>query len=81
MATAEPVFGDVLARRPSLRVVLVHCGGLVPAVVARWQHGVDTGRPGLEPLTESPRQPVRRLYVGCLAHDPAVVDLSALPFG
>jgi hypothetical protein len=24
---------------------------------------------------------VRRLYVGCLSHDPAVVDLAALPFG
>ncbi|MGW3732955.1 hypothetical protein [Streptomyces sp. NPDC005148] len=42
---------------------------------------MDTGRPGLEPLTESPQQPVRRLYVDCLSHDPAVVDLAVLPFG
>jgi len=32
VATAELVFGDVLARHPGLRVLLVHCGGCVPAV-------------------------------------------------
>ncbi|MEW2113681.1 amidohydrolase family protein [Streptomyces sp. NPDC005474] len=81
VAAAELVFGDIVARHPRLRFVLVHCGGTLPAVVGRWQHGVDTHRPGLAPLTEPPRQAVRRFYVDCLAHDPAVVDLAVTTFG
>lgn len=81
VAAAELVFGDVLARHPGMRVVLVHCGGTLPAIVGRWQHGVETHRPGLKPLTEPPRQAVRRFYVDCLAHDPAVVDLAITTFG
>jgi aminocarboxymuconate-semialdehyde decarboxylase len=81
LAAAQLVFGDVLATHPRMRVLLVHCGGCVPSVVGRWERGVDTDRPGLEPLTESPRVAVRRLYADCLAHDPAVVDLAAATFG
>jgi aminocarboxymuconate-semialdehyde decarboxylase len=81
LAAAQLVFGDVLARWPGMRVLLVHCGGCVPGVVGRWQRGVDTSRPGLKPLTEGPRRAVRRLYADCLAHDSAVVDLAVETFG
>ncbi|WP_128377188.1 amidohydrolase family protein [Streptomyces cavernae] len=81
LAAAQLVFGDVLATHPRLRFVLVHCGGLLPAVVGRWQRGADTHRPGVPDLTESPRTAVRRFYVDCLAHDPAVVDLAVTTFG
>lgn len=81
VAAAHLVFGGVLSRFPHLRVVLVHCGGTLPAVVGRWQRGVDTQRPGISALPESPKEVVRRLYVDCLAHDPAVVDLAIATFG
>lgn len=81
VATAELVFGDVLARHPNLRVLLVHCGGCVPAVAGRWDHGVATGRPGLRPLSEPPAQALRRIYVDCLAHDPSLVDHALSVFG
>lgn len=81
VATAELVFGDVLARHPALRVLLVHCGGAVPAVVGRWQRGVDTARPGLAPLTEPPLQALRRIHVDCLAHDSSLVDHAVTVFG
>jgi aminocarboxymuconate-semialdehyde decarboxylase len=81
VATAELVFGDILARHPGLRVLLVHCGGCVPAVAGRWQHGVATGRPGLRALSESPEQTLRRIYVDCLAHDPSLVDHAVSVFG
>ncbi|MFC4472255.1 amidohydrolase family protein [Streptomyces xiangluensis] len=81
LAAAQLVFGDVLALHPGLRFVLVHCGGLLPAVVGRWQRGADTHRPGVPDLSESPRESVRRFYVDCLAHDPAVVDLAVTTFG
>ncbi|GHE29166.1 hypothetical protein GCM10017771_44710 [Streptomyces capitiformicae] len=56
LAAAQLVFGDVLARHPRLRFVLVHCGGLLPTVVGRRQRGTDTCRPGLPP----DRIPARR---------------------
>jgi aminocarboxymuconate-semialdehyde decarboxylase len=81
VSVAHLVFGGVLTRFPHLRIVLVHCGGTLAAVVGRWQRGVDTNRPGIGELPEPPREAVRRLYVDCLAHDPAVVDLAISTFG
>jgi aminocarboxymuconate-semialdehyde decarboxylase len=81
VAAAQLVFGDVLARWPALRVLLVHCGGCVPGLVGRWERGVETQRPGVGPLTERPSVAVRRLYVDCLAHDPRVVDQACAVFG
>jgi aminocarboxymuconate-semialdehyde decarboxylase len=81
VAAAQLVFGDVLARWPGMRVLLVHCGGCTAGLVGRWQRGADTARPGVEPLTEAPREAVRRLFVDCLAHDAGMVDLAAATFG
>lgn len=81
VATAQLVFGNVLSRFPGMRVLLVHCGGTVPSIVGRWQKGADTARPGVDPSMEPPAEAVRRMYVDCLAHDPAVVDLAVSVFG
>lgn len=81
VAVAHLIMGDVVATHPRIRIVLVHCGGTVPAIVGRWQRGVDSARPGVPVLTEQPVQAVRRFYVDCLAHDPAVVDLAVTTFG
>jgi aminocarboxymuconate-semialdehyde decarboxylase len=81
IAAAQLVFGDVLPRHPSMRVLLVHCGGCVPNLVPRWDHGVATDRPGLEPLTEPPSTQVRRFYVDCLVHDPGALDRAVEVFG
>ncbi|HEY4278557.1 MAG TPA: amidohydrolase family protein [Conexibacter sp.] len=81
VAAAQLVFGDVLPAHPRMRVLLVHCGGCVGGLVGRWERGVETARPGLKPLTERPRDAVRRFYVDCLAHDPAVVSLAVDTFG
>jgi aminocarboxymuconate-semialdehyde decarboxylase len=81
VSVAHLVFGGVLHDYPGMKVVLVHCGGTLPAVVGRWERGAETRRPGLEDLPESPRESVRRLYADCLAHDPAVVDLAVGTFG
>lgn len=46
IAAAQLVLGGVLTRHRDLKIVLVHCGGVVPAVVGRWSRGVATHRPG-----------------------------------
>ncbi|HEY2052870.1 MAG TPA: amidohydrolase family protein [Solirubrobacterales bacterium] len=81
LAAAQLVFGDVLPRHPRMRVLLVHCGGCVPDLVPRWDHGVATDRPGLPPLTEPPSTAVRRFFVDCLVHDPGAVDRAVEVFG
>ncbi|MGH3451579.1 MAG: amidohydrolase family protein [Haloechinothrix sp.] len=81
VATAQLVFGDVLARHPGLRLLLVHCGGCVPAVAGRWQRGLDTERPGVDALTEPPQRALQRVFVDCLAHDPGLIDHAVAVFG
>lgn len=81
LAAAQLVFGEVLVRHPALRVLLVHAGGCVPAVAGRWERGAATGRPGLPALREAPATTLRRLWVDCVAHDPALIDLALATFG
>jgi len=76
VATAQLLFGGVLDRHPTLRVALVHCGGVVPTLLGRWQRGVLTARPGVDRTDADLRVEARRLWVDALAHDPAVVDLA-----
>ncbi|MEV6240767.1 amidohydrolase family protein [Lentzea sp. NPDC051838] len=80
LATAQLVLGGVLTRHPGLMIILVHGGGVVPSVVARWARGVSTSRPGITTV-EDPLQVVRRLWSDCLVHRPELVDLAISTFG
>ena len=81
LAAAELVFGGVLAANPHLRIVLVHCGGVVPSVAARWQRGLETARPGVDPSLPSVATQLQRIYTDCLTHDAANLDLARHVFG
>jgi len=81
LAAAQLVFGDVLRRFAGMRVLLVHCGGCVPSLVGRWERGLATERPGVRVAVEPPRAALRRVFVDCLAHDPAAVDAAVGVFG
>ncbi|WP_428965678.1 amidohydrolase family protein [Micromonospora fluostatini] len=81
VAVAQLVLGDVVARYPGLRLVLVHGGGVVPAVLGRWERGVATDRPGLVPLSLAPADAVRRMWTDCLTHQPSMTAVTADVFG
>jgi len=81
VAAASLVFGDVVGRFPRIRFCLCHGGGVTSAVAGRWQRGVDTDRPGVEPLTLPVAEALRRMYVDDLVHDPAVLALLGDTFG
>lgn len=82
LAAAQLLLGGVLTARPGVRVLLTHCGGAVPALVGRWQRGVDTARPGLAGrAVEPPVDACRSFFVDCLAHHPAVLDFAVELFG
>lgn len=81
VAAAQLVFGNVLARHPALRVILVHGGGVVPALAGRWARGVETARPGV-PEQELPvRDALRRFWVDSLTHDATMARATVEVFG
>ena len=49
LAAAGLVFADVAGRFPGIRFCLCHGGGVTAALAGRWQRGIDTARPGIEP--------------------------------
>lgn len=81
LAAAQLIFADVLVRHPRMRVLLVHCGGCLPSVLGRFDHGVATERPGLRPLSQAPSEAARGFWVDCLAHDAATLDRAVEVFG
>lgn len=81
VAVGELVFGGVLDRLPQLKLVLVHCGGVVPSVASRWQHGFDTARPSIDTSLTPVKDTLRKFYTDCLTHDSANVELARRVFG
>lgn len=81
VAVAQLLLGGVLDRHPDLKVVLVHCAGVVPSLVGRWAQGVATERPGLRAGVTDPRVGVQSLWTDALAHSAAVVDLAIAVLG
>jgi aminocarboxymuconate-semialdehyde decarboxylase len=81
LAAAELVFADVPGRFPGIRFCLCHGGGVTAALAGRWQRGIDTARPGIQPPSLSVAEALRRFYVDDLVHDPAVLTLLRATFG
>lgn len=81
VAAAQLVFGNVLARHPGLRVVLVHGGGVVPALAGRWARGVETSRPGVPEQGLDIRDALRRFWVDSLTHDATMSAALVEVFG
>jgi aminocarboxymuconate-semialdehyde decarboxylase len=81
VAVAQLVFGGIPARYPRLRFVLAHGGGVVPAVVGRWERGLTTARPGVDPAMEAPRASVARFFADSLTHDEVAFRAAESAFG
>ncbi|TDW23014.1 amidohydrolase family protein [Kribbella kalugense] len=81
VAAASLVFADVPGRFPGIQFCLCHGGGVTAAVAGRWQRGIDTNRPGIEPVSLPVAEALRRFYVDDLAHDDAVLELLTKTFG
>lgn len=81
VAAASLVFADVPRRFPGIRFCLCHGGGVTAALAGRWQRGIDTDRPGIDPVSLPVAEALRRFYVDDLVHDDAVLDLVTKTFG
>lgn len=81
LATARLIFSDIPGRFDGITFCLAHAGGAVPSLVGRWEKGVATKRPGIGPLSLSPREAMRRLYADSIAHDPWALRLLSATVG
>jgi aminocarboxymuconate-semialdehyde decarboxylase len=81
LAAASLVFADVPGRFQGIRFCLCHGGGVTAAVAGRWQRGLETARPGIEPLSMPVTEAIRSFYVDDLVHDEAMLQLLVRTFG
>ncbi len=81
IAGAHLILGGVLARHPTLRIILAHAGGTLPMIAGRLQHGFDAGRAGMDLALEPPLIAARRLWADIMAHHPTGLALAAEIFG
>lgn len=81
LAAAELVFADVPGRFPGIKFCLCHGGGVTSVLAGRWQRGIDTARPGIEPPSLPVMEALQRFAVDDLVHDPAVLTLLEATFG
>lgn len=74
LAAADLVFSGLPVRFPGIQWCISHGGGAAPYLLARWQRGYDTGRPGIDRSNPSPRDVYRELWFDSVVHDGATME-------
>ncbi len=79
IALARMVFGGVLERHPSLRIMAAHGGGTIPFLAGRLDAGWRSDEQARRSLASAPSESLRRLYLDAVVYHPralrAVMDL------
>ena len=73
IAIASLIFGGVLDRLPSLKLVFAHAGGYACFAIGRWDHGFGVRREPRARIARPPRDYLRLLYVDTITHDYAAL--------
>jgi len=68
IAAACLVFGGVLERHPTLKVLLVHGGGFVPYQAGRWVHGWQVRPEPKVNVKQLPQPAIDRFYYDTILH-------------
>lgn len=69
IALTHLIFGGVLERFPSLKIVAAHGGGYLPSYFSRTEHG-HAVRPELQTVPHPPREYLRRIWIDNLVFNP-----------
>lgn len=72
IAAAHLIFGGVLDAFPKLTVMLPHAGGTVPAIIGRWDRGVEV-RPELKNFKKPASSYLRRFLFDIIAHNDQIL--------
>jgi len=81
LAAASVITGNLLLRRPRLRIAFSHGGGTLSMLLPRLQKGWSVFPALKEQLQASPIEQARRLYIDTLVFDPATLAHLARQFG
>jgi aminocarboxymuconate-semialdehyde decarboxylase len=70
LAIATVIYGGILERLPTLKVVFAHAGGVFPYIVGRMDHGYKVrSEECTQAIPHPPSHYMRQLYFDCMAFD------------
>ena len=76
IAAAHLIFGGVLDRHPKLNICLPHAGGVVPALIGRWDRGWHVRpEPEIKALPKAPSEYLSRFTYDTISHSKDVMAL------
>lgn len=67
------ILGGVMERRPTLKVVHPHVGGVLPYLMGRVVEQTEVKRRGRDHITVSPRETYKRVYLDLVSPDPLAI--------
>ncbi len=73
ICAAALIFGGILKRYPNIKICLAHGGGIVPALIGRWDHGWEVRDEGKVAIDQPPSTYFKRLYFDDLVHSQDVL--------
>ncbi|MBL0421003.1 amidohydrolase [Ramlibacter sp. AW1] len=81
LAAASVITGNLLPRRPGLRIAFSHGGGTLASLLPRLQQGWDVFPALKEQLRQAPLEQARRLFYDTLVFDAATLSHGVATFG
>jgi aminocarboxymuconate-semialdehyde decarboxylase len=81
LAAASAITGNLMIRRPRLRIAFSHGGGTLAALLPRLQQGWTTFPALAEAMQTAPIEQARRLFYDTLVFDPAMLRTLVATFG
>jgi len=81
LAAASAITGNLMTRRPGLRIAFSHGGGTLAALLPRLQQGWRVFPALAESMTTSPLEQARKLYYDTLVFDAPMLQTLVATFG
>ena len=81
LAAASAITGNLMLRRPRLRIAFSHGGGTLAALLPRLQQGWTVFPALADAIEVAPAEQARRMYYDTLVFDPAMLRMLVAAFG
>jgi aminocarboxymuconate-semialdehyde decarboxylase len=81
LAAASAITGNLMLRRPRLRIAFSHGGGTLAALLPRLQQGWNVFPALADAIEVAPAEQARRMYYDTLVFDPAMLQMLVATFG
>jgi aminocarboxymuconate-semialdehyde decarboxylase len=81
LAAASAITGNLMRRRPRLRIAFSHGGGTLATLLPRLQQGWTVFPALADAIEGAPAEQARRMYYDTLVFDPAMLQMLVATFG